>query len=114
MLMAFPTSDLSQNRIAMLSCNWQVSLHSLLQGQDSILYRDERKDDYGVDGEVEVKVGGCVTNFRAKVQIKVTSLVSPNQDGRAGAGRAEPCDLVRISKLISRIAALAIRQPPPL
>jgi hypothetical protein len=32
--------------------------------------------------------------------------------GRAGAGRAEPCDLVRISKLISRIAALAMRQPP--
>jgi hypothetical protein len=32
--------------------------------------------------------------------------------GLAGAGRAEPCDLVRISKLVNRIAVLAMRQPP--
>ena len=57
------------------------ALHSLLQGQDAILFRDERKDDYGVDGAFELKVGACVTNFRAQVQLKATMSASPNQDG---------------------------------
>lgn len=56
-------------------------LNSLLQDQDAILFRDERTEDYGVDGAFELKIGGRMTNFRAQVQLKGTASVEGNQDG---------------------------------
>jgi tetratricopeptide (TPR) repeat protein len=56
-------------------------LNSLLQGQDALIFRDERIEDYGVDGSFEVKLHGAMTNFRAKVQLKGTASLEPNQDG---------------------------------
>lgn len=40
--------------------------------EDQFLFRDERVDDKGVDGALEVKVGGSFTNCRAQVQLKST------------------------------------------
>src|SRR5262245_48529639 len=40
--------------------------------EDQFLFRDERVDDKGVDGALEVKVDGCFTNCRAQVQLKST------------------------------------------
>jgi hypothetical protein len=57
------------------------ALNSLLQGQDTILFRDERIEDYGVDGSFELNIQGHVTNFRANVQLKGTASVEVNQDG---------------------------------
>lgn len=57
------------------------ALYSLLQHQDDIVLRDERIEDYGVDATFELKVRGCMTNFRAQVQLKGTGSASPNKDG---------------------------------
>jgi len=57
------------------------ALNSVLQGQDAILFRDERTEDYGVDGTFELKIRGGMTNFRAQVQLKGTASVEANQDG---------------------------------
>jgi hypothetical protein len=60
---------------------------------DRFLFRDERVDDKGVDGSLEVKVeanpsaaGGGLpisrfTNFRSQVQLKSTAKAARNQDG---------------------------------
>ncbi len=45
------------------------------------LFRDERVDDKGVDGAIELKIDGQFTNFRAQVQLKGTDSLSPNADG---------------------------------
>jgi hypothetical protein len=34
------------------------------------LFRDERFDDYGVDGSLELRTAGKATNTRAQVQLK--------------------------------------------
>lgn len=57
------------------------ALHSLLQNQDDIVLRDERVEDYGVDAALELRVSGCMTNFRAQVQLKGTASASHNKDG---------------------------------
>ncbi|MGD0012056.1 MAG: DUF4365 domain-containing protein [Terriglobia bacterium] len=57
------------------------ALNSLLQNQDDIVFRDERIEDYGVDGAFELKIGGRMTNFRGQVQLKGTSSAEANQDG---------------------------------
>lgn len=57
------------------------ALNSLLLDQDAILFRDERTEDYGVDGTFELKVSGGMTNFRAQVQLKGTLSAEANQDG---------------------------------
>jgi hypothetical protein len=45
------------------------------------LFRDERTDDYGVDGALEIRSDGKATNIRAQVQLKGRSNTQPNADG---------------------------------
>jgi hypothetical protein len=56
-------------------------LNAFLRGQDDILFRDERIEDYGVDGCFELKLRGGITNFRSQVQLKSTNTIQANQDG---------------------------------
>lgn len=58
------------------------AFRNLLSG-DQFLFRDERVDDKGVDGALEVKANSSFTNCRAQVQLKSTD-ADPNdfnQDG---------------------------------
>ena len=57
------------------------ALNALLKGQDDILFRDERVEDYGVDGSFELKLRGGMTNFRGQVQMKAPDHVMPLIDG---------------------------------
>ena len=51
--------------------------------QETMVFRPESHRDYGVDGELEVKLNGAATNLRAKVQLKAASSVTANGDGSA-------------------------------
>lgn len=57
------------------------AINELLRGQDDLIFRDERVDDYGVDGSLEVKVKGGMTNLRSQVQLKATDSITKNADG---------------------------------
>ena len=57
------------------------ALNALLRGQDDILFRDERIEDYGVDGSFELKLDRRMTNLRGQVQMKAASRLSPLVDG---------------------------------
>jgi hypothetical protein len=57
------------------------ALNALLKGQDNIIFRDERVEDYGVDGSFELKLHGRMTNFRGQVQMKASGNVKPTNDG---------------------------------
>ncbi len=48
---------------------------------DRFLFRDERVDDKGVDGALEIKLDGSYTNFRAQIQLKGTDSLLTNADG---------------------------------
>jgi|SRR5215217_1862930 len=48
---------------------------------DKLLFRDERADDFGVDGSMEILEGGRATNLRAQVQLKSAEETAPNADG---------------------------------
>jgi hypothetical protein len=60
----------------------QLSIRALrnLLPEDQFLFRDERVDDKGVDGALEVKVEGDFTNCRAQVQLKSTD-ADPGKKG---------------------------------
>ena len=45
------------------------------------LFRDERTDDYGVDGALELRSEGKATNIRAQIQLKGRSNTRENADG---------------------------------
>jgi tetratricopeptide (TPR) repeat protein len=47
---------------------------------DKFLFRDERADDAGVDGSLELLIDSRYTNLRAQVQIKSTNSSRVNQD----------------------------------
>ena len=57
------------------------ALNALLKGQDEIIFRDERVEDYGVDGSFELKMDRRMTNFRGQVQMKAASRLAPLRDG---------------------------------
>jgi hypothetical protein len=57
------------------------ALNALLLGQDDVVFRDERIEDYGVDGSFELKLNGRMTNFRGQVQLKASAHAIPNADG---------------------------------
>jgi hypothetical protein len=57
------------------------ALNALLKGQDDIIFRDERIEDYGVDGSFELKLVRRMTNFRGQVQMKAAGSLSPLFDG---------------------------------
>ena len=48
---------------------------------DKFVFRDERIDDAGVDGSLEVLVDGQYTNLRSQVQLKSTDSRDRNADG---------------------------------
>ncbi|MBE9226444.1 DUF4365 domain-containing protein [Phormidium sp. LEGE 05292] len=45
------------------------------------VFRDERVDDAGVDGSLEILIDGCYTNMRAQVQLKSSQKKNAKQDG---------------------------------
>src|SRR4051812_44508322 len=45
------------------------------------IFRDERTDDYGVDGSIELLANGTATNIRAQVQLKGRSNTQVNKSG---------------------------------
>lgn len=57
------------------------ALQRLLSHRDSLIYRDERVEDFGIDCSLELKVGKKVTNFRSQVQMKSTARVALTRDG---------------------------------
>lgn len=48
---------------------------------DKFTFRDERTDDSGIDGSLELEINGKSTNLRAQVQLKATDSEEKNQDG---------------------------------
>jgi hypothetical protein len=48
---------------------------------DKFRFRDERVDDTGVDGSLELLVDGRYTNLRSQVQVKSTDSIDANADG---------------------------------
>jgi Domain of unknown function (DUF4365) len=48
---------------------------------DDLRLRDERVDDFGIDGTIEVHLNGWATNFRSDVQVKSRLTDARNQDG---------------------------------
>jgi tetratricopeptide (TPR) repeat protein len=48
---------------------------------DRFVFRDERADDAGVDGSLELLIGSRYTNLRAQVQLKSTDSTATNADG---------------------------------
>jgi hypothetical protein len=61
----------------------QISLDALRAAlpKDHFLVRDERIDDKGVDGALELKANSRYTNLRAQFQLKGTDSAATNQDG---------------------------------
>lgn len=57
------------------------ALNALLMGQDGIIFRDERVEDYGVDGSFELKLDRRMTNLRGQVQMKAAGRLTPLVDG---------------------------------
>src|SRR5260370_25809627 len=55
------------------------ALNRLLAGLNDLIFRDERTEDYGVDGSFELNVAGRMTNFRAQVQMKASAHVKVTQ-----------------------------------
>lgn len=56
------------------------ALQALLKGQDDLIFRDERIEDYGVDGSFELKLARRMTNFRGQVQLKAAGRLTPLAD----------------------------------
>jgi hypothetical protein len=57
-----------------------VSFQEILPGE-LFVFRDERVDDAGVDGSLEILIDGYYTNMRAQVQLKSTKERNARQDG---------------------------------
>ena len=57
------------------------ALNALLKGQEDLVFRDERIEDYGVDGSFELKHSGRMTNFRGQVQLKACGHVEARTSG---------------------------------
>jgi hypothetical protein len=57
------------------------ALDRLLSGQNTFVFRDERIEDYGVDGSLELNIDGHMTNFRAQVQVKGSAHLKATADG---------------------------------
>jgi hypothetical protein len=57
------------------------ALSKLLFGQGNLVFRDERIQDYGVDGSFELKIADRMTNFRAQIQMKASAGVTAVKEG---------------------------------
>lgn len=56
-------------------------LHKLLAGQDTLILREEPKEDFGVDCSFELNLGGQMTNFRAQIQLKASGRLAMTARG---------------------------------
>lgn len=56
------------------------ALRTLLPN-DKLVFRDERIDDAGVDGSLELLIDSAYTDLRSQVQIKSTESTPSNRDG---------------------------------
>ena len=61
----------------------QLSINALNSALpiDKFVFREELKNDAGVDGSIELKIDSRYTNLRAQVQLKSTDSVETNEDG---------------------------------
>jgi hypothetical protein len=57
------------------------ALHKLLVGLDDLIFRDERVEDYGVDGSFELNLAGSMTNFHSQAQMKASAHVAVTNRG---------------------------------
>ena len=57
------------------------ALHKLLAGQDTLILREEPKEDFGVDCSFELNLGGRMTNFRAQIQLKASARLAMTAKG---------------------------------
>ena len=57
------------------------ALNKLLTGLNDLVFRDERVEDYGVDGSFELNIAGLMTNFRGQVQMKGSAHVRVTDEG---------------------------------
>jgi hypothetical protein len=62
----------NRNPLPKADSNSQLERKSIMSFQkmlptDQFVYRDERADDSGVDGSLEILIDGCSTNMRAQV-----------------------------------------------
>jgi hypothetical protein len=56
------------------------ALRALLPN-DKFVFRDERIDDAGVDGSLELLIDSAYTDLRSQIQIKSTESTPSNRDG---------------------------------
>jgi hypothetical protein len=68
------------------------------------LFRDERMDDYGVDGALELRSDGKATNIRAQIQIKGRSNTRANAAGVIGV----PIATSNVNYLLNGICPLYV------
>ena len=66
--------------------NSQLQRRSIIFFQEFLpvelfVFRDERVDDAGVDGSLEILMDGCYTNMRAQVQLKSNEKKNSRKDG---------------------------------
>jgi Domain of unknown function (DUF4365) len=75
-----------KNPLPKADLNSQLQRKSIARFQaflpvDRFVFRDERVDDAGVDGSLEILIDGNYTNMRAQVQLKSQHLKKARQDG---------------------------------
>jgi Domain of unknown function (DUF4365) len=59
------------------------ALARVLAGQDFFVFRDERIEDFGADGSIELNIAGRMTNFRSHIQVKAKEKVELTKKGYA-------------------------------
>jgi hypothetical protein len=79
---------MSQNRnpLPKADRNSELQARSIAKFQEALpvnlfVFRDERVNDAGVDGSLEIKIDGDYTNMRAQVQLKSREVKNARQDG---------------------------------
>jgi hypothetical protein len=76
----------NRNPLPKADSNSQLERKSIMSFQkmlptDQFVYRDERADDSGVDGSLEILIDGFSTNMRAQVQLKSSHHKKARLDG---------------------------------
>lgn len=76
----------TRNPLPEADSNSQLQRKSIVSFQaflpvNLFVFRDERIDDAGVDGSLEMLIDGCYTNMRAQVQLKSCQKKNARQDG---------------------------------
>src|ERR1700733_6632942 len=61
--------------------NLSISAFQSALRPDRFVFREETKDDFGVDGSLELRIRSGATNLRSHVQLKSTDSEKANADG---------------------------------